>query len=144
MSTAGAAPAGGALASVAYVAGRGAGRIGPAASGATRVGPVLGGAAVAALWAAAFGWANVRKCQKGQISKKEAAQVTAVESIGVGLAAGAGIVAVGMVRASALVLGSAALVPLIVGTVATGATTAVWRRGVRKPNLYHELESRKI
>ena len=124
--------AGAPLSAVAYVAGRGAGTLRPAAVGATRVGPVIGGAAVAALWTVAVGWANLRKCTKGKITKKEAARETASKSIGVGLAAGVGIVAVNAVRASALLAGSSALLPFLVGAAVTGGAKAAWDRKIRK------------
>ncbi len=115
-------PSGALLGSAAYAVGR----------GASRVGPAIGGVAVAVLWAAAHGWANLRKYRKGKISKKEAAHKTAAESIGIGLATAVGLMAVNVVRASAFAATSAALVPFLVGTAVTGAAKAAWERKVAK------------
>lgn len=125
--------AGSLIASAAYAVGRGAGRLRPPAAGrAPRVGAVAGGAVVAALWATVFGWANLKKHRKGGISKKKAAKRIAAESVGIGLATGAGIAAVNAVRAFALTTISPALVPFLVGTAATAGAKATWDRMVAK------------
>ncbi len=111
----------------AYLMGRGAGKLRPAA----------GGAAIAALWATVYGWANLKKYRRGEISKKEAARKTAAESIGIGLAAGVGIMAVNVVRASTLLASSAALVPFLVGTAVTGGAKAAWDRSAAKWSPLH-------
>ena len=100
------------------------------AGGAARVGAVVGGAAVTALWATVHGWTNLKKCREGEITKQEAAQRTATESVGMGLAAGAGIAAVNVVRASTLIATSVALVPFLVGVAIAGGARAAWERKV--------------
>ncbi len=115
------------LAVVANVAGRGAGKLRSVGGGASGVGPLAGGAAITALWAAVFGWANLRKCREGEISRKEAAQRTAAESVGIGLATGAGIAAINVARALGVIAAPAVLVSFVVGTAVTGGANALWQ-----------------
>lgn len=115
------------LAVIAHVAGRGAGKLRLVGGGASGLGPLAGGTAITALWAAVYGWANLRKCRKGDISRKEAAQRTAAESIGIGLATGAGIAALNVARTLGAIAAPAALVPFVVGTAVTGGANALWQ-----------------
>jgi uncharacterized membrane protein len=103
-----------------------------AAGGASRIGAIVGGAAVAAVWATTFGWVNLMKYRKGRISKKSAIRKTTAESVGMGLATGVGMAAVNVIRASAFMATSAALVPFLVGTAVTVGAKTVWEHKVTK------------
>jgi len=132
-----------ALASTAYAAGRGAGKLAPvAAGGASRIGVIVGGAAVMAMWATTFGWINLMKYRKGKISKKSAIRRTTAESVGMGLATGVGIAAVNVIRASAFIATSAALAPFLVGTAVTCGAKAVWEHKVTERLADREEDAR--
>jgi len=119
-------PTASAAASTAYVAGRLAGRVRPAVGGAARVGAAAGAVAVTALWAGVYGWVNLIRYRRGQTSRKRAVRDTAAESLGIGLATGAGLAAANAVRFSALLASSTALLPFLVGAIVTGGAKTVW------------------
>ncbi len=124
-------PAGAAVASTAFIAGRAVAAARPlAAGGAVRVGVVAGGVAAAALWATAYGCHSIVSYRKGRISKGKAIKTTTAVSIGIGVATSAGILAANAARASALVLTASAIVPFLVGTAVAGSAKAAfeWNR----------------
>ncbi|HUT25978.1 MAG TPA: hypothetical protein VM492_16705 [Sumerlaeia bacterium] len=121
------------LAVAAHALGRGAGKVRLAAGGSpSRVGPLAGAAAVSALWTAAYGWVNVKKWKRGSMTKEEALRETANESVGIGLATGAGIAAANLVRVSSLVASSASLAPFLIAAAVTGGAKALWDRRVKR------------
>lgn len=125
---------GAALVAAANVAGRGAGTLGPIVGGASRrVGALAGGVAVMAMWAAVFGWSNLRKLKKGKITKKQAVQRTTAEAVGLGLATGVGIAVRNVARASVFSAASTLVLPLLAATAVAGGAKVAWERKVAEP-----------
>ena len=91
-----------------------------------RISPAKAVATVMLAWGAIAGIINYRRYKKGKLQKGEAIAVTANESIGMGLAAGAGLMADGLLNTYLLTAATASVVPLAVGVAATGATKIAW------------------
>ena len=124
------------LAAVAYAIGRGASRLAPAASASSSsIGPLAGGAAIGALWGTVHGLINLKKYKKREISKQQAVRNTANESVGFGVATATGIAVANVLRATALMGSSVALVPFVVATAATGGAKMLWDRLARNASL---------
>ena len=124
------------LAAVAYAIGRGAGRLSPAVStSSSSIAPLAGGAAIGALWGTVHGLINLNKYKKREISKQQAVRNTANESVGFGVATATGIAVANVLRATALVGSSVALVPFVVATAATGGTKMLWDRLTRNASI---------
>ena len=124
------------LAAVAYVIGRGAGRLGPAVTASSgNIAPLAGGAAIGALWGTVHGLINLMKYRRREISKQQAVRNTANESVGFGVATATGIAAANVLRATALVGSSVALVPFVVATAATGGAKMLWDRFTRNASI---------
>ena len=105
----------------------------PVARGSrSRIGPLAGAAAVGVLWGVACGCVNLRKWKQGRMTKEEALRETANESVGIGLATGAGIAAANLVRVSSLVASSASLAPFLIAAAVTGGAKALWDRRVKR------------
>lgn len=107
----------------AYTLGRSAG----VARNVTRVSSVAGGAAVTALSGLLFGLVNARKWKRGKITGGQAIRHTARESVGMGVATGAGLAAANLVG----VVSTVAMVPFLVGAIAATATQTAWNHTVK-------------
>ena len=90
------------------------------------INPAKAVATVMLAWGAIAGIVNYRRYKKGRLQKGEAIAVTANESIGMGLAAGAGLMADGLVKTYLLTAATASVVPLAVGVAVTGTTKIAW------------------
>ncbi len=138
------------LAAVAYAVGRGAGRLVPVASASSsRIGPLAGGAAIGGLWGTVHGLINLKKYKKSEISKQQAVRDTASESVGFGVATATGIAVANVLRATALLGSSVAIVPFVIATAATGGTKMLWDRMARNalianPGDEHGVEEKKL
>ena len=106
-----------------YGLGRGAGAVQVAAS---RISLTKGVATVTLAWGIIAGIVNYRRYKKGRLQKKEAIAVTANESIGMGLAAGTGLMADGLLKTYLLTAATTSVVPLAVGVAVTGTTKIAW------------------
>ena len=97
------------------------------------INPLKASAVVAAAWGAVSGLINIRRYNKGGITKKEAVLDTASESIGLGLSAGLGLFLSNAVRTSLVVASvTPSLLPFIVGVIVTSSAKSMWNSKVRK------------
>ena len=94
--------------------------------------PLAVGVAAGAIGAAAYGTSNIIKYKKKQKTGKQAAKDTAVNSAGVGVSFGLGIVAVNAVSGTFLALGSTVIVPIAAGTGVVYASMKIWNKLLRK------------
>ena len=103
--------------------------ISPRATTTTIIGainPLKAGVAVSAVWGGINAIINTVKYKHGRITKQDAVLDTAGESVGMGLAAGFGLLASNVVRASVLIASSSSLIPFVVGVVVTTGIKVIW------------------
>jgi len=96
--------------------------------------PVGAGLGVGAVWGGIVGLTSLKRYSDGKISGKDAVLTTAGESVGLGLAAGLGVLAGNVVRASLLVtaISASALIPFLAGVVITSSAKILWDRSIKK------------
>jgi len=90
------------------------------------INPLKAGVAVSAVWGGINAIINTVKYKQGRITGKDAVLDTAGESVGMGLAAGVGLLASNVVRASVLIASSSSLFPFVVGVVVTTGIKVIW------------------
>jgi len=90
------------------------------------INPLKAGVAVSAVWGGISAIINMAKYKQGRITKQDAVLDTAGESVGMGLAAGFGLLASNVVRASVLIASSSSLIPFVVGVVVTTGIKVIW------------------
>ena len=90
------------------------------------INPLKAGVAVSAVWGGISAIINMAKYKQGRITKQDAVLDTAGESVGMGLAAGFGLLASNVVRASVLIASSSSLLPFVVGVVVTTGIKVIW------------------
>ena len=90
------------------------------------INPLKAGVAVSAVWGGIAAIINAVKYKQGKITGKDAVLDTAGESVGMGLAAGVGLLASNVVRASVLIASSSSLIPFVVGLVVTTGIKIAW------------------
>jgi hypothetical protein len=96
------------------------------------INPVKAGAAVTVVWGGIAALVNVKKYKQGRITKRDAVVDTGGEAVGLGLAAGIGLLASNAVRASALVASTTSLIPFAVGVAVTSGAKVMWNCSTRK------------
>lgn len=96
------------------------------------VNPVGAGVGVSAIWGGIAGLTSLKRYSEGRISGKDAVLTTAGESVGMGLAAGLGILASNVARASLLLTATSAFAPFVVGVVITTGAKILWDSSVKK------------
>ena len=108
------------------------------AAGAARVvtvealNPVKAGAAVAVVWGGIAALLNARKYKQGRMTKQDAVLDTGGEAIGLGLAAGLGLLVSDAARASALIVSTSSLIPFTVGVAVTAGSKVIWDCSTKK------------
>ena len=90
------------------------------------INPLKAGVAVSAVWGSISAIINTVKYKQGRITGQDAVLDTAGESVGMGLAAGVGLLASNVVRASVLIASSSSLFPFVVGVVVTTGIKIAW------------------
>ena len=90
------------------------------------INPLKAGVAVSAVWGGINAIINTVKYKQGRITGQDAVLDTAGESVGMGLAAGVGLLASNVVRASVLIASSSSLFPFVVGVVVTTGIKFIW------------------
>jgi len=90
------------------------------------INPLKAGVAVSAVWGGINAIINTVKYKQGRITGQDAVLDTAGESVGMGLAAGVGLLASNVVRASVLIASSSSLFPFVVGVVVTTGIKVIW------------------
>lgn len=96
------------------------------------INPVKAGTAVAVVWGGVAALLNARKYKLGRITKRDAVLDTGGEAVGMGLAAGLGLLASEAVRVSVLVVSTSSLIPFTVGVAVTAGAKVVWNCSTRK------------
>ena len=86
-------------------------------------------------WGAITGVINFRRYKSGKITKKQAVTATASESVGMGLAAGLGLLAV---KTSILMTAAPVALPFIVGVVVTTGAKITWDCKTKKNMIWCE------
>ena len=93
---------------------------------ALTINPLSATAGVMLAWGAITGVINFRRYKKGTITKKQAITATASESVGMGLAAGLGLLADGIVKTSIIASAFPIALPFVVGVVVTTGAKITW------------------
>ena len=96
------------------------------------INPLKAGVSVGAVWGGITAIINTVKYRQGSITKQEAITDTAGESVGMGLAAGFGLLASNTIRASILIASSSSLIPFVVGVVVTTGAKIIWDSSIKK------------
>jgi len=90
------------------------------------INPLKAGVTVGAVWGGISAIINMTKYKQGRITQQDAVLDTAGESVGMGLAAGVGLLASNALRASVLIASSSSLIPFVVGVVVTTGIKIIW------------------
>lgn len=90
------------------------------------------------LWGAITGIVNFRKYKRGKITKKQAVTATASESVGMGLAAGLGLLADGILKTYILTTAAPVVLPFVVGVAVTTGTKITWDCKTKKNMIWCE------
>jgi len=88
--------------------------------------PLKATGGVMLVWGAITGVINFRRYKSGKITKKQAVTATASESVGMGLAAGLGLLVDGIVKTSILMTAAPAALPFVVAVVVTTGAKITW------------------
>ncbi|MFC1563104.1 hypothetical protein ACFL4Z_03535 [candidate division KSB1 bacterium] len=94
--------------------------------------PLKVGAAVGVVWGGIVALINARKYKQGSITKRDAVLDTASESVGMGLAAGLGLLASNMVRASVIVASTSSIIPFTLSVVVTTGAKVIWNCNTKR------------
>ena len=108
---------------IAYSVGKGARYVKVAVQ---NINPLKAIGAVMLVWGGIAGLVNLRKYKKGKITKKQAITVTTSESVGMGLAAGLGLLADGILKTYILATTVPTVFPFVVGVAVTAGTKITW------------------
>ncbi len=120
---------------IAYSAGRGARNIKIVTQ---NINPLKATGAVMVLWGTVTGLVNLKRYKKGQITKKQAITATASESVGMGLAAGLGLLADGILKTYIITAASPAVLPFAVGVAVTTGVKITWDCKTKKNMIWCE------
>ena len=120
---------------IAYNVGRGARN---ATLAVRTINPFKATGAVMVVWGVVAGLVNARKYKKGKITKKQAITATASESVGMGVAAGLGLLADGILKASALAATAPTVLPFVVGVAVTAGAKITWDCKTKKNMIWCE------
>ena len=105
-----------------------------------RISPFKATGAVMALWGGVTGFINFRKYKKGKITKKQAITATASESVGMGLAAGLGLLADGILKTYILAAAAPSVLPFAIGVAVTTGAKITWDCKTKNNMLWCELK----
>ena len=125
---------------IAYKVGRG---IGDVKVVVQNISPLKAIGAVMVIWGTIAALVNLRKYKAGNLTKKEAITVTASESIGMGISAGLGLLADGLLKTYVLVTAAPSVLPFAVGVVVTTCSKITWDCKTKKNMVWCELSPLK-
>ena len=128
--------------SAASTAGNGAGHA-TARTIAQTINPFKATGAVMLLWGTAAGFINFRKFRQGKITKNQAIADTAGESVGMGLAAGLGLLADGIVKTYIIAAAAPTVIPFAVGVAVTTSAKITWDCKIKKRMKWCDNSDRK-
>ena len=126
---------------IAYKVGRG---IGDVKVVVQNISPLKAIGAVMVIWGTIAALVNLRKYKAGNLTKKEAITVTASESIGMGISAGLGLLADGLLKTYVLVTTAPTVLPFAVGVAVTTGSKITWDCKTKKNMVWCELNPLKI
>lgn len=125
---------------IAYKVGRG---IGDVKVVVQNISPLKAIGAVMVIWGTIAALVNLRKYKTGNLTKKEAITVTASESISMGISAGLGLLADGLLKAYVLVTTAPSVLPFAVGVAVTTGSKITWDCKTKKNMVWCELSPLK-
>ena len=96
------------------------------------INPLSASVGVGVVWGGIAGLTSVKRYRDGKISGKDAVLTTVGESTGMGLAAGLGILASNVARASLLMTATTAFAPFVVGVIVTTGAKILWDVSTKK------------
>ena len=96
------------------------------------ISPLKASVGVGVVWGGIAWLVSAKKCKEGKMSKQDAVLTTAGESAGMGLAAGIGILASNLVRASIVMTATTSLAPFVAGVVVTTGAKVLWDKTIKK------------
>ena len=96
------------------------------------INPLSASVGVGVVWGGIAGLTSMKRYRDGKISRKGAVLTTVGEAAGMGLAAGLGVLASNVARASLLLTGTTALAPFVVGVVVTAGAKILWDMSTKK------------
>jgi len=104
------------------------------------INPINATGAVMLLWGGITGLINLRRYKKGIITKKQAITATASESVGMGVAAGLGLLADGIVKTYILATAAPAILPFVIGVAVTTGAKITWDCKTKKNMIWCERD----
>jgi hypothetical protein len=107
------------------------------------INPLKAMGAVMLAWGAVNGIINFRRYKKGKITKEQAITATASESAGMGIAAGLGLLADGIVKTYILATAAPAILPFVVGVAVTTGAKITWDCKTKKNLVWCERGEKK-
>ena len=125
---------------IAYKVGRG---LGDAKVVVQNISPFKAIGAVMVIWGSIVALVNLRKYKTGNLTKKQAITVTASESMGMGISAGLGLLADGLLKAYVLVTTAPSVLPFAVGVAVTTGSKITWDCKTKKNMVWCELSPLK-
>jgi hypothetical protein len=96
------------------------------------INPLGASVGVGVVWGGIAGLTSMKRYRDGKISGKDAVLTTVGESVGMGLAAGLGILASNVARASLLMTATTAFAPFVVGVIVTTGAKILWDMSTKK------------
>ena len=96
------------------------------------INPVTASIGVGVVAGGIAGLINVKKYKRDKITKREAVIDTASESVGMGLAAGIGLLTSNFVGRSILVATTYPIIPFVLGVIATSSAKIMWDFNVKR------------
>ena len=96
------------------------------------INPVRASVGVGAVWGGIAGLTSLKRYSDGKISGKDAVLTTAGESAGMGLAAGLGLLASNVVRASVLMTTTTSFAPFVAGVIVTAGAKVLWDKIIKR------------
>ena len=105
------------------------------------INPVKAVGAVMLVWGAAAGVVNYRRYKKGLITKKEAIRRTANESLGMGVSAGLGLLADGILGTLMITTTTASVLAFTVGVAVTSGAKIAWNCATKNHEVWCESEA---
>jgi len=96
------------------------------------INPLKASAAVGVVWGGIAALCNARKYKQGRITKRDAMIDTVGESVGMGLAAGFGLLASNVERVSFVVASTSLIIPFAIGVIVTAGAKVIWNCNTKR------------
>ena len=126
---------------IAYKVGRGLGDVTVVIQS---INPLKAIGAVMVLWGSIAALINLRKYKAGHLTKKQAITGPVSESMGMGISAGLGLLADGLLKIYVLVTTAPSVLPFAVGVAVTAGSKITWDCKTNKNMVWCELNPLKI